>query len=1077
MNAPPPDLLERLARALSGQYVVERVLGQGGMGTVFLGRDVTLDRPVAIKVILPDVASSAELRQRFLLEARTVARLRHPNIVSVYSAGESDGLLWFAMEFVPGESLRDRLERERVLPADVVTAIVHDLAMALDDAHVAGIVHRDVKPENILLDQETGRAMLTDFGVARALSSGDSRLTGAGFVLGSPRYMSPEQAAGEEAIDGRSDLYSLGLVAYEMLAGRPTIEAESAGTILIKQITEEPTPLRSLAVDVPDALDTVITRALRKKPEERFTRGRAMAAVLEGRDESDFAATSGSRIAAGTRRAAPTKSAAASRTRILAGVAAVAVVAAGGFALASRAGGAAPANERTWLVAPFELQTDNASLEWLREGAVNMLGLTLSQWNDLSVVDYERTLDLLRSASGDETRRVGLDDARQIARRASAGTVVMGQITTANDSLFVVARRYDVATGNRIDEATAGAPLSADPRAVFERIARELLDLAGGPALSVELARQTTESVQAYRLYLEGLRSLNSWRLAAADTLFGEAIAIDSTFALAYYKRSLGMGWSGRVDSLYERTSARAVEFADRLSPRLREIITGNHDLARGFVAQTKGDLPAARTYWRLAQERLSAIVAIDSTDSEAWYGLADADFHGATATTVTQPDSIALMLTRSLRGFERAIASDSTFHLAYSHLVTLYQMGVNERSQIVIDGDSIILSGAIRDSARLRMLRQRAQERARSFAEGWLAQDPKASQAWQSLIDTYAAQQQFDSAAATIVRASMRPDVYSPAMAFTLPLYRALMTQVPEAQRDLRAALVAFPPESLGVRSATPGALLPIIGMSVAAGTGAAALIDSLAAHASASSESMPVVGLPVEQTARWYAAGVKLAMGVPPSAEMLRTLRNGMILLDNSKAPFLAQVKMQSIGIPYAAYLATGDTSFAVVAMRWGKESNRPLIEFEARLALDRGDTAAARAIARTFRSPDSLGNATLSMAGLRVATQADIRQRLGDLRGAVATYEAMNPRNFQMSFAEPGTAIYARSFLVRGKLYEQLNDPASAIRSYEQFIVWWSGADASLQGELREARAAVQRLRDRTSTRTITPSVPGK
>jgi len=313
--------------------------------------------------------------------------------------------------------------------------------------------------------------------------------------------------------------------------------------------------------------------------------------------------------------------------------------------------------------------------------------------------------------------------------------------------------------------------------------------------------------------------------------------------------------------------------------------------------------------------------------------------------------------------------------------------------------------------------------------------------------------------------------------MAFSLPLYRALMGQVPESQRDLRAAMLAFPPESLNVRSATPGTLLPIVGMSVAAGSGALALIDSLAAHASASAEIIPVVGLPTESSARWYAAGLKLAMGVPPSAELLRTLRNGTSLLDNSKAPFIAQVKVQSISIPYAAYLATGDTSFAVVAMRWGKESNRPLIELEARLALDRGDTAAARTIARTFRSPDSLGNATLSMAGLRVATQADVRQRLGDLRGAVATYEAMNPRNFQLSLAEPGTAIFARSFLVRGKLYERLNDPAAAIRSYEQFITWWGGADASLQGELREAQAAVQRLRDRAPTRTITPSSPGK
>ncbi|MCC7325093.1 MAG: serine/threonine protein kinase, partial [Gemmatimonadaceae bacterium] len=189
------DLQPRLAQALAGQYALLRPLGQGGMGTVFLARDLTLDREVAIKVISPELAASPELKQRFLQEARTVAKLRHPNIVAVYSAGEGNGLLYFVMEFVPGESLRDRLTREVSIASDPACSILHDLALALDYAHQAGVVHRDVKPENILLDRESGRAMLTDFGVAVALAAaGDSRLTHGGLVLGSPRSLSPEQA-------------------------------------------------------------------------------------------------------------------------------------------------------------------------------------------------------------------------------------------------------------------------------------------------------------------------------------------------------------------------------------------------------------------------------------------------------------------------------------------------------------------------------------------------------------------------------------------------------------------------------------------------------------------------------------------------------------------------------------------------------------------------------------------------------------------------------------------------------------------------------------------------------------------
>ena len=219
MTTPSLDLFAALQAVLEPQYRLERELGRGGMGVVFLATDTTLDRRVAIKAVHPELASHQSIGRRFLAEARTIARLRHPNIVAVHTAGNADGLLYYVMDEVEGESLRQRLVREQRLDPATVGRIVGDLAAALDAAGRAGVVHRDVKPENVLLDQATGRALLADCGIARAMAaeSGTSS-TGQGVAVGTPAYMSPEQASGEE-IDGRSDLYALGVVAYEMLAG------------------------------------------------------------------------------------------------------------------------------------------------------------------------------------------------------------------------------------------------------------------------------------------------------------------------------------------------------------------------------------------------------------------------------------------------------------------------------------------------------------------------------------------------------------------------------------------------------------------------------------------------------------------------------------------------------------------------------------------------------------------------------------------------------------------------------------------------------------------------------------------
>ncbi|MBC8086051.1 MAG: protein kinase, partial [Phycisphaerae bacterium] len=648
------DLQTRLAEALAGHYAIVRALGQGGMGTVFLARDVTLDREVAIKVISPELAASSELRQRFIQEARTVAKLRHPNIVAVYTAGEGNGLLYFVMEFVPGESLRDKMTRESSIAAEPACAILHELSLALDYAHQSGIVHRDVKPENILLDRDSGRAMLTDFGVAVALAAaGDSRLTGAGFVLGSPRYMSPEQASGDRDLDGRSDLYSLGLIGYEMLTGKPAIEGLTAASTLVKQLTERPDPVIQKAPNTPPEVGAAIDRVLLKSPAERFSRGAEFAAALAGETYDDK--TPINQIGRSTTGRLTRASAKKNRRNVLIGaaVAAVAAIGAGAMWFTNRPAG----NTRMYFVAPFEVQTSDRSLDWLHEGSVNMMSMALSQWTDLSVVDYERSLDLLRDGGLDDKRRIALEDARSVARRAGAGVVIMGQVTTTPDSLRVIARVYNVATGKQMDQAEGAVRSGGDPRGVFQTIANELLDLIGGTKVTVELTKATTTSVDAYRAYLTGVRSLNGWRLAEADSLLKRATVLDSTFALAYYKRALTLGWINSPDrSEHIAVSQRAVDYKSRLPSRLQDIVVANNDLARAFTAQGE----AARKLFDDARSRLAALVRSDSLDSEAWYGLADAQFHEATQTGLANADSVAMLLNESQRGFKKAIGIDS---------------------------------------------------------------------------------------------------------------------------------------------------------------------------------------------------------------------------------------------------------------------------------------------------------------------------------------------------------------------------------------------------------------------------------
>jgi serine/threonine protein kinase len=281
-------LRDRVIAAVGEHFLIEAELGRGGMAAVFRALDVRLNRRVAIKVLPPELAFNEAVRSRFMREAQMSARLTHPNIVPIYTVDEKDGLVYFSMALVDGESVALHLHTQGRLPAADVRAIISDVADALDYAHRQGVVHRDIKPDNIIIDRVTKRPMVTDFGIARAAEE-EQRLTVTGMAVGTPAYMSPEQAMGDREVDGRSDIYSLGIVAYQMLAGETPFKATNTPSMLMKHVSEPPPPLMSRRPDAPEDLVRAVERALAKRPEDRWRSGAEMRDAVLGRIEARHA--------------------------------------------------------------------------------------------------------------------------------------------------------------------------------------------------------------------------------------------------------------------------------------------------------------------------------------------------------------------------------------------------------------------------------------------------------------------------------------------------------------------------------------------------------------------------------------------------------------------------------------------------------------------------------------------------------------------------------------------------------------------------------------------------------------------
>ena len=423
------ELRDRLQAALGDLYRIEREIGGGGMSRLFLANEASLNRQVVIKLLPPEMTSDVSAA-RFKQEIELAAQLQHPNVLPVLTAGSQDDLIYYVMPYVTGESLRHRLTSDGRASIEDTRKVLSEVADALAHAHAQGVVHRDIKPENILLQH--GHAVLMDFGVARAVAEAQSgeRLTATGLAIGTPGYMSPEQAAGERHIDARTDVYALAVVGYEMLTGAPPFTGASVQAVLAAHMTEDPRPLMEVRADTPPDLAATIERALAKQPSDRIQ------TAAEFRDA--VAITSGTTPAV-------------SRTRggWVLGAGALAVAAAAVFFLWPRGWSVEGDPRQSIVVFPFENRSGDAENDWLQEASMNLLGLSLAHWEDLRVFDDERTASLMRRRDVTTPADLDFDAAQRMAMEANVGTLVIGDVRREGDSLAFEAKVHDVASGNR----------------------------------------------------------------------------------------------------------------------------------------------------------------------------------------------------------------------------------------------------------------------------------------------------------------------------------------------------------------------------------------------------------------------------------------------------------------------------------------------------------------------------------------------------------------------------------------------------------------------------------------------------
>jgi serine/threonine-protein kinase len=618
------DPVGQLQAALAGRYAVGRELGRGGMAHVYQARDLQHDRDVAIKVLRPELVSSTAA-ERFLREVRIEARLQHPHILPLHDSGRAGGLLYYVMPYVEGETLRDRLARERQLPLETALRITREVADALTHAHRAGVVHRDIKPGNILLAGD--HAIVADFGIARAVAAAaDDQITESGLAIGTPEYMSPEQASGDAAAaDPRADIYALGCVLYEMLAGEPPFHGRTAQVVLARHRTDPPPSLRVVRPNLPPQVQAAIETALAKVPADRFpTVDRFMAAL-------DAPAAQGR---------APRPA----RRLVWVGAAALG---AGALGLVLARSPPAALDPNRVIVFPLRESGLGEAERGAGENVATLIGYALDGTEPLKWLEG---WDFLDSAQRADPDRLTPLVAREISRAKSAGYYIDGTIVGGPDSATVVLRLHDVAGDSIARRAGAAAPSGAAALPQLGvRAVGDLLPALLAPGRQVDLSALSERKPSAIANFLQGEREYRRMHFGRALEHYREAVREDSALALAAVKGAAAANWP-QVSTEDEELIGVALQRGAFLPPR--QLL-----LARGLQAYYAGAADSA-VRW------LGRAVRLDPAWADAWMALGEVYFH---LLPDTEPlDSLAQA------AFERASRADTTFTPPLLHLAEI---------------------------------------------------------------------------------------------------------------------------------------------------------------------------------------------------------------------------------------------------------------------------------------------------------------------------------------------------------------------------------------------------------------------
>ncbi len=590
-----PDQLERLHGALGTRYRLERELGRGGMATVYLAEDLKLERKVAIKVLRPDLAAAIG-SDRFLQEIKLTARLEHPHILTLHDSGEAEGFLYYVMPYVEGESLRDRVNRDKRLPVEDAVRIVREVADALDYAHQREIVHRDIKPENILL--EAGHAVVSDFGIARAVSAASTeRLTETGLIVGTPEYMSPEQAAGDGELDGRSDVYALGCVLYESLAGEPPFTGPTLESVVRQHLTTEPPSVTALRPTVPETVVVTLGKALAKDPADRFATCRDFSDALADIASERTQWAKPAREPAQARRATRIWSAVAITAVALLALVAWQTVWKSPDSSREASTGIGLVDERPSVaVLPFANRSGREEDRYFTDGIHDELLTRLSKISGLRTI----------SRTSVEEYRETPKDVREIGAELGVEYLLEGGVQRSGQRVRVNVQLIDAVGEGHLWGETYDRELTAQELFDIQSDISEAVASALRAAISAEerarIVKSSTQSLTAYDRLLQGWSTLQDVlqldRYEAASRLFTEAIDEDPDFIPAHLGLAAAhmLAYQFGIDRSDERArlAKGAIDRAAQVDPDLPDV---HFALGRYLYAVEKDFEGALRAY------------------------------------------------------------------------------------------------------------------------------------------------------------------------------------------------------------------------------------------------------------------------------------------------------------------------------------------------------------------------------------------------------------------------------------------------------------------------------------------------